>query len=214
MCKRLGVHTSSIKLQVEKEYVWLVPLFSWYVKPEEDMSESLYHPPLSGIENVDQYEALWSDNYRCRWPTMIDTVASYFHTLNLNQLSASYDAPVITVSHFVPRIEMIVQLEEDRMQVNKERIRLGLTPDMPLLQTSAVEAFNFTRYAGCKAIDNQLRSIHSVLHVYGHQHRNRDRTIDGVQYVAHCLGTPREQQSGLTWGIIDWNGPKQIWPRC
>ncbi len=31
------------------------------------------------------------------------------------------------------------------------------------------------------------------MHVYGHQHRNRHREEDGVVYVSHCLGYPKER---------------------
>jgi hypothetical protein len=56
--------------------------------------------------------------------------------------------------------------------------------------------FNFTRVAGCRQLDEQLRMLGSVLHLYGHQHRNRDRMIDGVRYVSHCLGYPPEWREG------------------
>ena len=61
--------------------------------------------------------------------------------------------------------------------------------------------FNFSRVAGSSLIDQQIRQIGSRLHVYGHQHINRDREIEGVRYVAHCLGYPNERKRGVIKGI-------------
>ena len=54
--------------------------------------------------------------------------------------------------------------------------------------------FNFSRVAGDQRIENQIRRLKSGIHVYGHQHRNRDRTIAGVRYVSHCLGNKSERK--------------------
>ena len=61
--------------------------------------------------------------------------------------------------------------------------------------------FHFSRVAGSDLIDKQIRQIGSVLHVYGHQHINRDRKIDGVHYISHCLGYPNERKRGVIKGI-------------
>jgi hypothetical protein len=68
--------------------------------------------------------------------------------------------------------------------------------------------FNFSRVAGSGLIDKQLRQFGSTLHVYGHQHINRDREIDGVRYIAHCLGYPKERKRGMIAGID--SGLKEI----
>jgi hypothetical protein len=65
--------------------------------------------------------------------------------------------------------------------------------------------------AGCAGIDRQLKKAGASLHFYGHQHRNRCRQIDGVTYVSHCLGYPRERRSGRVGGIgatplLVWDG--------
>ena len=69
--------------------------------------------------------------------------------------------------------------------------------------------FNFSRVAGCDLIDVQCRALGSVVHVHGHQHRQRDRRIDGVRYVSHCLATQGERMSGLCY-VGD--ATKQVFP--
>jgi len=61
--------------------------------------------------------------------------------------------------------------------------------------------FNFSRVAGSELIEKQIRQVGSKLHVYGHQHINRDREIDGIRYAAHCLGYPNERKRGVIKGI-------------
>ena len=99
--------------------------------------------------------------------------------------------------------------EKDQRFVNHERHRRGLG-DAPKF-TGPPGGFNFSRYAGAQVIENQLRQLGSVVHVFGHQHRNRDRTIGGVRYVQYCLGNCKEQQEGWMYGLTDCAGPKQIW---
>jgi len=70
-------------------------------------------------------------------------------------------------------------------------------------------SFNFSRVAGSAGLEEQIRRLGSSVHVYGHQHRNRHRLIDGVLYVSHCLGYPRERERGQIRGLGD--GPKMIW---
>jgi hypothetical protein len=71
----------------------------------------------------------------------------------------------------------------------------------------AYPRFNFSRVAGSSGIETQIRRLGSTAHVYGHQHRNRDRVVDGVRYVSHCLGYPSERRRGTS--IIE--GPLTVW---
>jgi hypothetical protein len=70
------------------------------------------------------------------------------------------------------------------------------------------EQFNFSRVAGTWALDEQIRKLGSRVHVYGHQHRNRWRSIDGVLYVSHCLGYSEERESDQILHLD--NGPRLI----
>ncbi len=177
----------------QKQSLWIVPLYSWYIRPEEG-EDSLFMDK----EEEDPDLERWADSYYTRWDSLKEgeRVADFFHKKNEVYLHKNYDAPIITFSHFLPRKELMVSSGEK---------------SDPLEQwfRDANPGFNFSRVAGCKGLDKQIRRIASSVHVYGHQHRNRDRVIDGVRYVAHCLGYPHERQSGQIVGVE--RGPKLLW---
>jgi hypothetical protein len=195
LCDALGVHTRPARVGGSNDSggVWVVPLFSWYVKPEEGPG-SLFVPK----EGENPTLQMWSDNYFIRWPPSAAdmTIADYFLRLNEKYLTAPYDAPVISFSHFLPRTELIFSTPAERAAAG-----MALTDPYP--------RFNFSRVAGCAGIETQLRRLGAAVHVYGHQHRNRDRVIEGVRYVSHCLGYPREQKHRHRHGQVD--GPALIW---
>ncbi len=167
------------------------------------------HPQFK--EDVKKSDLFWMDNQMCKWPKMSITKSKYFAAMNQQAINKTYDAPIISFSHMVPRRDLIPPSEEETKCVNEERHKLGLGK-MPKFQ-GVIPGFNFTRYAGANIIETQLRKMGAAVHVYGHQHRNRDRTIDGVHYVSHCLGNVKEQKDGSVWGLREWKGPKQVWPQ-
>ena len=77
---------------------------------------------------------------------------------------------VVSLSHFVPRQEL---LPEKRM----------------LLQGS------LHKVSGSEPLEAQIRRLQPDVHAFGHTHLNMDNTYDGVRYVQHPLGTPREQKA-------------------
>jgi hypothetical protein len=192
-CRALGVETAAQRADAIGP--WIVPLHAWYVQPHEG-AESLYVEK----EGEDLQLRMWADKRAVRWPRFEGHPgpASYFLSLNDYAMPDDPQAPVITFSHFLPRPELMFWTEE-------EFAATGLAPVDPQPR------FNFSRVAGCRALDHQLRDFGSKLHVYGHQHRNRDRLIDGVRYVSHCLGYPREREQGRVRGV--GNGPLLIWER-
>ena len=191
------------------EFVWVVPIFSWYSTPDDDPENSLY--VSSQTENKHLTKSAWMDNHMCVWsdePSF--SPSKYFAKLNEERVK-KYDAPVVSFSHFLPRRDLIAADDDDKARTVAERQRLGLPEEMPKRQ-GAMAGFNFTRYAGSTLIENDIRTMSSQVHAFGHQHRNRDRVVDGVRYVSHCLGYKRERQQGLMYGMEEWNGPKQVWP--
>jgi predicted phosphodiesterase len=174
LCAELGVRTRPARLGQGGEAVWIVPLASWYVRPEHG-EDSLFVAKAG----EDASQSLWADDVLVRWPDG-DAGAAARRLLRGNEphLERSYDAPVVSFSHFLPRREVMFRAPEEQASAPRQ-------PDRH-------PAFNFSRVAGSLGIERQLRALGSRVHVYGHQHRNRDRVLDGVRYVSHCLGYPGE----------------------
>jgi hypothetical protein len=154
LCETLDIQTSPAKVDT----VWIVPLFSWY-EPQFDADNSGDNDSLGG----------WADFYLCKWPTDIGQVCNFFLNMNEPRL-LSYDGPVISFSHFLPRRDLIPAVE---------RLRFKGLP----------------KVAGCAALDTQIRSLKSGVHVFGHSHIGCDRVIDGVRYIQNPLRYPRERTS-------------------
>ncbi len=176
LCGELGVRTRPARLgNGGGKAVWIVPLASWYQKPEHS-PDSLY------VEKAteDAAQSMWADDLFVRWPDG-DAGAAAERLLRGNRvhLERAYDAPVVSFSHFLPRREVMFRAPEE------SAANLHRQPDRH-------PAFNFSRVAGSLGIERQLRALGSSVHVYGHQHRNRDRVLEGVRYVSHCLGYPGE----------------------
>jgi hypothetical protein len=80
----------------------------------------------------------------------------------------TYDGPVVSFSHFLPRRDLLPPTERLRFK------------GLPIV-------------AGCSALDQQIRQLQSHVHVFGHSHIGCDRIIDGVRYVQNPLRYPRER---------------------
>ena len=103
LCADLGVGTSPARVASgpDDHGAWVVPLFSWYVKPEQG-AESLYVPR----DGDDPSLSMWADEVLTRWPERL-AVADYFLDMNEPHLGREYDAPVLSFSHFLPRREVM-----------------------------------------------------------------------------------------------------------
>ncbi|NOX37784.1 MAG: hypothetical protein GXO78_09645 [Calditrichaeota bacterium] len=178
LCDGLGVWTTPFLVGENHPHpVWIVPLFSWYIKPEEGEG-SLFLPK----PGEDPSLRMWADHYYVKWPFDGEdmTAAQYFLQLNQSAIRREYSHPIISFSHFLPRQELIFPENFDPREAEKR---------------DRYPSFNFSRVAGCWQLDEQIRLLGSQLHVYGHQHRNRDRVIQGVRYISFCLGYPGERQN-------------------
>jgi predicted phosphodiesterase len=150
ICESLDVRTAPARVND----VWVVPLFSWY-----DFG-------FDTDEAEDELEA-WADFHFCKWPQGIEKEFEYLLKLNLPNIRR-YDAPVISFSHFLPRIELLP---------SKVNLRFKGLP----------------KVAGCHLLEEQIRELGSATHVFGHSHINCDLVIDGVRYVQNALSYPRER---------------------
>lgn len=174
LCQKLGVRTQPQTLKLAQRRVTILPLFSWYVRPEEG-EDSLYVPCAQ-----EQYASHWSDNYLIRWPeTLSVSPARYFLQLNEPHLTVRPGGEVITFSHFLPRRELM----------------LSSVTDETLTRATSGSGFNFSRVAGTQLLDQQIRRAGATRHIYGHQHRNRVRPLAGVTYLSCCLGYAAERNT-------------------
>ncbi|HZQ48666.1 MAG TPA: metallophosphoesterase [Verrucomicrobiae bacterium] len=198
LCKTLAVETRPIKVggAGDGEGVWIVPLFSWYRRPEEG-SKSLFVTKKGEDLNLN----VWGDDYFTKWNGLNGAaVADIFLQMNEKTLQQRFNAPIISFSHFLPRMELMFysESEVDSASVERGEIVMDANP-----------SFNFSRVAGCAGLEEQIRSLGSIIHIYGHQHRNRERHFDGIRYISHCLGYPSERKSGQVWNLQQ--GPRLIW---
>ncbi|MBD3224288.1 MAG: hypothetical protein GF313_06125 [Caldithrix sp.] len=176
-----------------KRRLTIYPLFSWYTEPQEGEDTLYWHKPGEDPQN-----RMWSDNYFISWPNSVSPFhpVTYFTHLNESMMNVNPQGRVITFSHFIPRQEMM--FNEFPPIIDMEKIK----------KYDRNPRFNFSRVAGSSLIDQQLRRLQSSIHVYGHQHINRDREVEGVRYLSHALGYPNERKRGMLRGIQ--NGLKTV----
>jgi hypothetical protein len=191
LCRSLDVKTEPARIDDGLQGFWIVPLFSWYDKPEESPS-SLFLPKAD--RDDEDSLAAWADEHFVRWPSG-GRASTYFLESNSPYVNRVYDAPVISFSHFLPRADLMFPPQPDG------------APQPEFWPRRA--QFNFSRVAGTWALDKQIRALGSRVHAYGHQHRNKSVLIDGVHYVSHCLGYPYERKNGRI-GYFE-EGPRLIW---
>ena len=151
LCDELGVTTRPVRL----EGVWVVPLFSWY----------------DGVFHSEEYERSarqsWVDFHLCKWPEDVAPLPDYFLRLNEPHLK-TYDAPVVTFSHFIPRSDLLPP---------KEHLRFSWLESVSI----------------CEGLETQIRTLKSHTHICGHTHTTFDRVIDGIRYVQNAVRYPRER---------------------
>jgi len=78
------------------------------------------------------------------------------------------DTKVVTFSHFLPRRELLPP---------RDKLLIKYLP----------------KFVGALRLDQQLRSVGSSIHIYGHTHIDGDISIDGVRYVQQALSYPQER---------------------
>lgn len=151
LCDELDVTTRPLRLKD----AWVVPLFSWY--------DGVFH----SYESEASARRSWVDFRLCKWPEDARPLPDYFLRLNEPHLK-TYDAPVITFSHFIPRSDLF--------------------PPKAYLRFDWLESVSL-----CAALDSQIRTLKSHTHICGHTHTTFDRVIDGVRYVQNAVRYPRER---------------------
>lgn len=182
LADKLGVYTRPYS---GDDYI-IAPLFSWY-SLEEDGSDSL----TAIKQGEDASSSMWMDLHRCTWPNDKQHKCEYF--LQHSNIKAALahktlkaDIPMVSFSHFLPRQDLIFPDLQARDFIQHY-------PQDPHPK------FNFTRVAGSDLIEVMLNRLGSDIHIYGHQHRNKDVQLDIAsggkrRYISHCLGYPSEPE--------------------
>jgi predicted phosphodiesterase len=192
LCESLGVYTGPEVVGSGEDRVRIVPLFSWYARPA-DGSDSLHRDRGNGEPG----RSVWTDDYLVKWPGKEGSFrpVPFFLEMNVARLRASSNINTISFSHFLPRQDLMFPAP-------------GEAPLPPLDPVRA--QFNFSSVAGSTLIEQQIRTLGSRVHVYGHQHRNRRRYYDGIWYVSNCLGYPEERGGQTPPTAAD--ALKAVWP--
>ncbi len=155
LCHELDISTEPLRL----ETFWVVPLLSWY--------DGVFEP--GKVKEEKAARQVWADFHFCKWPEDAAPLADYFLRLNESHLR-SYDAPVVTFSHFIPRSDLLPP---------KEYLRISWLSSVSV----------------CAALDSQIRQLNSTVHICGHTHTTFDRVIDDVRYVQNAVRYPKERRT-------------------
>ncbi|MFK7805631.1 MAG: metallophosphoesterase [Anaerolineae bacterium] len=176
LCTDLGIHWQPKII----EGAWVIPLFSWY--------EKRFFP--AGDDRAKELDG-WGDYHLCKWPGDEENQASSTnfnpcdHFIDLNrQYIRPYNKPIISFTHFVPRLELI--------------------PPQKLLFFKSLPMVS-----GSTKIEEMVRTLGSKVHVFGHTHINVDRNIDGVRYLQNALRYPRERKMFGRPNVLKL---EQVWP--
>lgn len=134
--------------------VHIRPLLSWY-------DYSFGQPDAKLLER-------WSDFSFCRWPenSTLASITEFFLKQNL-PLHTPADRPVISFSHFLPRLDTLPRAIDPR--------EYFLSPVL-----------------GTQGLREQVDQLRPAVHVFGHSHINVDLVLDGTRYLNNAFGYPKE----------------------
>jgi hypothetical protein len=139
------VQTGPTRVAGDGGAVWVVPLHSWYHHAFDGKSTA---------ESLAESRKGFVDFNSCTWPRALEDEKARekaWADRNLPSVEGrAYDAPVITASHFLPRPEL-----------------------MPPRKSWGRQAY-ICDAVGSHLIEEQLRRIGAVLHIFGHTHISWD----------------------------------------
>lgn len=112
---------------------------------------------------------MWTDLYACQWPAGFCErhITRHFIGMNIDNIKIR-NKFIISFSHFLPRIDVMPFF----IPPKKRDV-------YPLLGTALLE--------------EQIRSLGSIIHIFGHSHVNTRTTLDNVVYINNALGYPHEK---------------------
>ena len=135
--------------------ILFAPLYSWYSSSFTDEKD------------IDMPRS-WADLHRCKWPgTSQESLEQVFDRMNI-VLENPANLPVVSLSHFLPRPELL--------------------PARQFLRFKELGAVSGSRLLG-----KRVKEIKSKVHVFGHTHINGEFVIDGTIFIQNSLKYPHEQ---------------------
>ena len=181
VCHALGVKTAP----AYAAGAIIVPILSWHHKSWDT------EPDLTCWDGFAQADDCIMDYRRCKWPDHLDpycnndSIARHFDQMNdrpnghgleavvqrLRRLHPG--APLVSFSHFVPRIE--------------------LNPEKRYLITPAL-----AKAIGSAHLRARIEALRPDCHVFGHTHFGWDITLGKVRYIQAALGYPQEREIRLS----------------
>jgi len=190
MCRKLGVHTGPVR--VGGGHCLLLPLFSWY---DDSLHVSLTGTKYAKLDDEKRWRALWNDYRWCVWPAASALPVQHFARINSDAMARCTIGPgedVISFSHFLPRKQCLPIWRDHRAEAPSEEWLVGADENAQFM------GVNFSRVAGTASLDVQLRRAEAQygskrMHIFGHSHRPKDFSLQGVRYVSHPLGYGEER---------------------
>lgn len=117
----------------------------------------------------DEYLPFWTDFHLCKWNEKIECVGRHLTEMNESKIE-KINGKVISFSHFLP-------LEE-------------LLPDL-----SKIKFKGLGKVSICPYLLEQIKTVNSTTHIFGHTHINCDVVIDNIRYIQNALKYPRERKA-------------------
>ncbi len=172
----LWVHRNKLKNSLESFTIITTIAEDYGITTKPVHLESLSIIPLLGWfdytfgEPTDELIQMWYDYTACKWPDDFDEkqVTQHFVSMNEEFLDSKNDV-LITFSHFLPRIDLMPRF-----------IPLPQRKIYPVLGTTLLE--------------QQIRTLGSQIHIYGHSHLNRRVMKDNTMYINNAFGYPSESR--------------------
>ncbi|KAL9189453.1 hypothetical protein ACHAXT_009128 [Thalassiosira profunda] len=159
--------------------LWVLPLLSWHHHSFDT------EPAVEGWGGIPSARKVVGDYRKTVWPPPLsaldDSVAEFLDGVNdvLLDLDGmdTKDAPLLTFSHFLPRIELL-----------PEKRYLTLPTLHSCVGSTFLEARLRKLGKGIGSIEGRIEHHHA----FGHTHLSWDATIDGIRYMHVPLAYPRE----------------------
>lgn len=143
----------------------------------------------------------------------------WFLSLNAPTLERTFDAPVISFSHFLPLPECLP--DKSKLFIKFLPKVVGTTALDVQVRVRQHANDNWKLVQAClTSLSFSLQKLNSVIHAFGHTHIVWNRKINNIWYTQRCLKYPRERNKYPQYSIdslgdmILWDDENDIPNRC